>query len=323
MAKVVEEKRKPKQPRRSTETPSLWRLGGLSAKEFGKRLWTEMDTEHDDVFGRAAELAYYFFFALFPGLFFALSLVGLIAGNNPELQTTMFSYAARVLPPAALQLVQKTVSETTQTSHGWKLLAGALGALWAASAGTSSLMTVLNFVHHVKEHRPLWKARLVIAPLLTVALAALMMTALFIVLFGGLAANWTGAHGLGDAAVLTWKIAQWPIALFFVVLAFAVLYFWAPSVEEQKWYWITPGSLLGVALWLAASGAFRIYLHYFNSYSATYGSLGAAIILLLWFYITGLALLIGDEINAEIESAAAEHGRADAKLKGEKEAPAA
>jgi membrane protein len=150
-----------------------------------------------------------------------------------------------------------------------------------------------------------------------------MLSALGIVLFGNLAATWAGAHGLGDTAVLAWKVLQWPVALFFVVLAFAVLYYWAPAVEDQKWYWITPGSVIGVGLWVAASALFRVYLHYFNSYSATYGSLGAVIVLMLWFYITALALLVGAECNAEIEHAAAEHGRADAKLKGEKEAPAA
>jgi membrane protein len=323
MAKVVTEKRQPDEPRRSTESPTIWALGGLSVRELSKRIWTEMDEEHDDVFGRAAELAYFFFFSLFPGLVFVLAILGLIAGNKPELQTTMFDYAARVLPPSALELVQKTVQETTRASRGWKLVAGAVGALWSASSGTSSLMTVLNFVHHVKERRPWWKARLLGAPLLTIGLALLMLIALAIVLFGGVAANWAGSHGLGDVAVLTWKIIQWPIALSFVVLTFATVYFWAPDVENRKWYWITPGSLIGVMLWVAASLLFRVYLHYFNSYSATYGSLGAVIILMLWFYITAMALLTGAEINAEIESAAAEHGRADAKLKGDKEAPAA
>jgi membrane protein len=181
----------------------------------------------------------------------------------------------------------------------------------------------MSFAYHVKDRRPFWKSRLIIAPLLTIGLSALMLSALGIVLFGNTAATWAGAHGLGNIAVMSWKILQWPVALFFVVLSFAVLYYWAPDVADQKWYWITPGSLIGVGLWILATAGFRVYLNYFNSFSATYGSLGAVIILMLWFYITALALLIGAECNAEIEHAAAEHGRADAKLRGEKQAPAA
>ncbi len=323
MAKVVTEIPREKQPRRSTEKPSAWELGGLSWLELGKRLWKAMDSEHDDTFGRAAELGFWFFLAVFPGLLMMLTILGLFAGSHPEVRTTLLQYASRALPPEAWGVVQKTITETTTSAGGVKLVVGLLGALWSASAGISSLMTVMSFAYHVKDRRPFWKSRLIIAPLLTIGLAALMFSALGIVLFGNVAATWAGAHGLGGAAVLAWKILQWPVALFFVVLSFAALYYWAPDVENQKWYWITPGSLIGVGLWVAASAVFRAYLNFFNSYSATYGSLGAVIILMLWFYITSLALLIGAECNAEIEHAAAEHGRADAKLKGEKEAPAA
>jgi len=323
MAKMVVEKAREKQPRRSTESPSAWELGGLTSVQLGKRVWTSMDADHDDTFGRAAELAFWFFLAVFPGLVFLLTILGFVAGKNPSMQNQLFGYAAQAMPASAWQLVQQTLSQITNSAGGWKLVLGLVGALWSASAGISSLMTVLNFAYHVKERRSFIKSRLVIAPLLTIALAALMLAALGIVLFGGMAASWAGQHGLGDAAVLAWKIVQWPIALFFVVLSFAALYYWAPDVEGQKWYWITPGSFIGVGLWILASAGFRVYLHFYNSYSATYGSLGTVIILMMWFYITSLALLIGAEINAEIEHAAAEHGRADAKLKGEKEAPAA
>jgi membrane protein len=282
-----------------------------------------MDSEHDDTFGRAAELAYYFFLAVFPGLLLLMTILGMVAGSHPEVRDTLLQYAGRAIPPEAWGVVQRTLKETTTAANGWKAILGFVGAIWSASAGLSSLMTVLNFAYHVKERRPFWKSRLVIAPILTIALAALMLTALGIVLFGNAAATWAAAHGLGTGVVVAWRILQWPVALFFVILGFAVLYFFAPDVEDQKWYWITPGSVIGVLLWVAASAMFRAYLHFFNSYSATYGSLGAVIVLMLWFYLTALAVLVGAEINAEIEHAAAEHGRADAKLKGEKEAPAA
>ena len=323
MAKLVMEKSRPKQPRRSTDSPSAWELGGLTPIQLVKRLWTNMDAEHHDTFGRAAELAYYFFLAIFPGLLFLMTIFGFMAGNNPELKNTLFSYAGRTLPGDALQLLQKTIEQTAKAASGWKVIVGLIGALWSASSGVSSLMTVLNFAYDVKEKRSYVKSRLVIAVLLTVALTVLMLAALGIVLFGNFVANWAGSHGLGTAPVVLWKVAQYPVALFFVVLAFAVLYYYGPDVEQHKWYWITPGSVIGVLLWVIASAGFRIYLHFSNTYSATYGSLGAVIILMLWFYITALALLVGAEIKAEIEHAAAERGRADAKLKGEKEAPAA
>ena len=124
--------------------------------------------------------------------------------------------------------------------------------------------------------------------------------------------------GLGPAFEWTWKILQWPIALVFMLLAFALIYYFAPDLRDQDWKWITPGSTIGVALWLLASFAFKGYLHFFDSYSKTYGSLGAVIILMLWLYLTGLAVLIGGEVNSEIENAAARKGAADAKRKGEK-----
>lgn len=323
MAKMVLEKGREKQPRRSTEKPSVWELGGLSFKEFGKRLWTNMDVNHDDTFGRAAELAFWFFFAVFPGLVFLITIVGIVAGRNPGMQNTLYNYIAETMPPMAWQLMQHTITEITKAAGGWKLIISILAALWSASAGISTLMAVLSFAYHVEDRRSYFKERLVIAPLLTIALSILMIAAMAIILFGGMATSWASHHGLGSAAVWSWKIAQYAVALFFVVLSFAILYYWGPDVKQQKWYWITPGSITGVALWILASAGFRIYLHFSNTYNATYGSLGAVIILMMWFYITSLALLIGAEINAEIEHAAAEHGRADAKLKGEKEAPAA
>ncbi|HSM86234.1 MAG TPA: YihY/virulence factor BrkB family protein, partial [Candidatus Limnocylindrales bacterium] len=131
-------------------------------------------------------------------------------------------------------------------------------------------------------------------------------------------AQFVGSHtGLSSVVVLAWKFAQWPVAVFFIVLAFALMYYWGPDAD-QRWTWITPGSLFGVLLWIGASLGFRIYLHFFNSYSRTYGSLGAVIIMLYWLFITGLAILIGGEINSEIENAAARRGHPEAKQEGKK-----
>ncbi|HVF27462.1 MAG TPA: YihY/virulence factor BrkB family protein, partial [Pyrinomonadaceae bacterium] len=116
----------------------------------------------------------------------------------------------------------------------------------------------------------------------------------------------------------TWKIVQWPVVLAFVILGFGLIYYFGPDLHDAKWQWITPGAVIGVLLWLLVSFGFRTYLSFFNSYSATYGSLGAVIILMLWFYLTGAAILVGGEINSEIEHAMAEAGESDAKERGEK-----
>ncbi|HYH85459.1 MAG TPA: YihY/virulence factor BrkB family protein, partial [Pyrinomonadaceae bacterium] len=172
--------------------------------------------------------------------------------------------------------------------------------------------------YDVKEERPWWKSRLS-AIGLTLALAFLIVTALVLVLYGhDLADTVAVKFGLGEAFATVWKVLQWPLVLVFVLLAFALIYYFGPDVHDQDWKWVSPGALVGVALWLLVSFGFKTYLTFFNSYSATYGSLGAVIILMLWFYFTGAAILIGGEINSEIEHEMAKRGAADAKEKGEK-----
>ncbi len=297
-------------------TESIWKLGGLSWKDLAKRVWAEM--QDDDVFGRAAQLAYYFLLALFPLLLFLVSLLGYFAGENSELRSDMFRYLSAVLPGEASDLVSKTISDVTQGSGGGKLSFGILAALWAASNGMGAVSDSLNVAYDVKESRPWWKSRLV-AVGLTIALAVLIISALILVLYGHtIAEAVAGSFGLGEAFEMTWKVVQWPVVLAFVVLGFGLIYYFGPDLHDAKWQWITPGAIIGVFLWLLVSFGFRTYLHFFNSYSATYGSLGTVIILMLWFYLTGAAILIGGEINSEIEHAMAEAGASDAKERGEK-----
>jgi membrane protein len=286
----------------STERqPSLWALGGLGPIELGKRVWQQMN--EDEVFTRSASLAYYFVLAVFPAMLFVLSIVGFLFADRAGLQNSLFSTLARVMPGSAADLVQKTLREVTQASGAGKAAFGILGALWSASQGVSAVMQSLNVAYEVPERRPWWKQR-AIAIGLTLALAVLVLGALGLMLFGGRAAEFIGSHvGLGSALVLTWKIVQWPVVLAFMFAAFAVTYYIAPDLKVPEWHWITPGSALGLFCWLVASFALKVYLHFFNSYSKTYGSVGAVIILLLWLYITGLSILLGGEINDEIDKA--------------------
>lgn len=295
---------------------SPWRLGGLTPWQLLKRVYHEFD--EDEVFTRSAALAYYFISALFPMIFFLTAVLGLFARSH-DLESGLLSYAARVMPGEAFTLVQKTLHEIARSSSGVKLALGLVLALWSASGGVRSIMDALNRCYHVKESRPLWK-RFLVSLGLTVAMSALAIVALVIVLYGGNIAIFVGAHtGLSTPLVMAWRLVQWPIAVFFVMLTFALLYFWGPDAKQQ-WQWITPGSLVGVLAWIGISILFREYLHFFNSYGKTYGSLGAVIVLLLWLYISGLAVLTGGEINAEIENAAARREHPEAKAPGEKAA---
>lgn len=296
---------------------SLWKFGGLNPKKLGKRVWAEI--QQDDVFGRAAQLSYYFLLALFPLLIFLTSVIGIVIGKESGIRQSLFSYLSQVMPPAAFELIQSTMQEVSAASSGSKISFGILAALWAASNGMGAITEALNVAYDVKESRPWWKQRLA-AIGLTITLSVLIITALVIVLSGGKIVDGLAAsYAFGSVFTLTWKILQWPIVLAAMLLAFAMIYYFGPDVRDQKWVWITPGAVLGVMLWLLVSYAFRIYLDFFDSYSKTYGSLGAVIILMLWLYFTGLAVLIGGEVNAEIEHAAAEAGAADAKAEGEKQ----
>jgi membrane protein len=296
-----------------------WGLGGLSWKELARRVWKE--TSDDDVFGNAAKLSYYFLLALFPLLLFLTTLLGYMADAGSELRAELLRVLGTVIPAQAGDLIFKTVNEVEQNAGGGKLSFGVLATLWAASNGMGAITESLNVAYEVREGRPWWKSRLT-ALLLTIAISVLIMAALVLMLFGGHIAEWIAAsYRFGGVFVTTWKIVQWPLILAFVLLTFALIYYFAPNVKTRRWQWITPGTVVGVALWLLVSFAFRLYLHFFDSYSATYGALGAVIILMLWFYLTGAAILIGGEFNSEVLFAEAGFDPTETGLRGEMSAP--
>jgi membrane protein len=280
--------------------PSLWKFGGLSPLGLSKLVIKKIG--EDELSTRSAALSYYFLLALFPMLLFLVSMVGVIAGPGSPLRDSIVGALGRLAPGSASDLVHTVVSQTFKASSGLKLAAGILGALWAASGGMSAVVTSLNVVYRTKETRPWWKQKLTVIGL-TLALAALILLALVLVLYGGKIGELIAGHvGLGNAFSLAWKILQWPVTFGAMFLSYSIIYYFAPDLEDRRWYWITPGAAGGVALWLLASIGFRVYLHFFNNYSATYGSLGAAVILMLWLYITGFAILFGGEVNWIIEN---------------------
>ena len=295
---------------------SIWQLGGLTWRGLWRRVW--LTVYEGDFFTRTAALSYYFLLALFPLLLFLTAMLGYFADSGTELRRSLLTYLGSLAPRSASALIRTTVDEITENAGGGKISFGLLATLWAASYGMGALSDTLNVAYGVRETRPWWKVRL-LAIGLTVALAALIISAVALLFYGGEIGEGLAARlGLGRAFVLAWKFLQWPILLGFVLFAFALIYYYAPNLRAQKWYWITPGSVAGVALWLLVSVAFRLYLRYFDNYSVSYGSLGAVIILMVWFYLTGAALLLGGALNAEIENAAAQARTPGAKLKGEK-----
>jgi membrane protein len=290
----------------------------MSLSQLSRRVWAAIF--YDDLFTQSAALAYNFLLAVFPMLLFLVALFGIFASHRTDLQDHLFFYISQVLPPAAYSLVSKTFEEIIANSGGGKITLGLILALWVGAGGMSSLMNGLNAAYQIRDTRPFYKVRL-IAIGLTLVSSFSIITALLIVLGGSRFVQAVGpALHLGWFAVMVWKALQWVAAVACLILAYALIYYFGPDLEEQHWYWITPGSIVGILLWLAVSGTLRVYLHFFNSYSKTYGSLGAVIVLLLWFYLTGFAFLIGAEINSEIEHAAARQGHPEAKPEAQKAA---
>jgi membrane protein len=279
---------------------SLWKLGGLTPLKLAQLGIKKID--HDELSNRSAALSYYFILALFPMFLFIVSLIGLIAGHASQMRESIMAAVGHLAPGSASGLVQQVVHQTLKNSGGVKLAAGLLGALWAASGGMGAVVTSLNVIYKTEETRPLWKQKLTVVGL-TLALALLILVASALVLYGGSIGQLIASQiGMSKVFSIVWPIVQWPLTFFAMFLSFSIIYYYGPDLEQRKWYWVTPGSAVGVVLWLVASVGFRIYLHFFNSYSAMYGSLGAVIILMLWLYITGFAILVGGETNWVIEN---------------------
>jgi membrane protein len=297
----------------SEQAKEVWKLGGLSVKELARRVIHEM--LQDDCFGRAAQLAYYFLFALFPFFLMLTTLLGYLP--VPNLMDRILEMLGQMLPGEALQLVQENVRDLVTKPRGGLLSFGLLAALWTSSSAITAIIDALNRAYDVEEGRPWWKVR-IIAILLTVGLSLFMIVSIVLLTFGPQIGGWIADQvGLGRAFQIAWNLLRWPVIIGFLILAMALIYYVAPDVE-QDWHWITPGSIMAVIGWLLASLGFSYYVNNFGSYNATYGTIGAVIVLLTWMYVSGFFILVGGEINAEIE-----HAATSGKDPGEKELPKA
>jgi membrane protein len=260
---------------------------------------TAKETSSDNVLGLAAQLAYYFLLALVPAIVF---LVALTSFFPPRLIDDMMTALASVAPKDVLGIIEEQIRTLRGGAHGGVLTFGLLVALWSSSAALVSITDALNRAYDITEGRPWWKVRLT-AIGLTVGLALFILVAFTLTMLGPTIADSLASRvGLGEAFAVTWKIVQWPVVFVLLVVALALLNYFAPDAE-QDWVWVTPGAVLAAVLWVIATLGFKFYVTNFADYNATYGSLGGVIVLMLWFYITGLAILVGAEMNAEIEHA--------------------
>src|ERR1700760_3210224 len=283
---------------------SLWNLEGVPPGTVAKNTWNAIFD--DNLLGRSAELGFYFLFALFPTLFTACSILGLAARSAFRIYEHLLQYLSIVAPPSALGMVQQAFQQTTAAATSGKLTFGLVAALWSASVGFVAIQGTLNLVYRVKESRPYWRARLAaigVTFVLSVVITLMLASLLAADFLARLAHRHIYHHLLAVLAAGSLRTLGWLTATGFLSLLFAIIYYFGPDVKVSQWRWLTPGSALGMVGWLVASLGLRVYLHYFDNYSATYGSLGTVIILLTWFYLSGLMLLIGGEINSEIEAA--------------------
>jgi membrane protein len=265
--------------------------------ELAKRTFREC--LEDRVLGLASELAYYFLLALVPALVFVAAIASFFPG--PVLDEILRGLSG-FAPPAAVEIVQDLLGSVASGENSGVLTLSLLMALWSSSAAMVGITEAMNRAYDIDEGRPWWKVRL-IAVGLTITLAVLVLSAFALVILGPRAADFVAARlGFSQAFAMAWKILQWPLVFAMVVFAIGLVNYFGPDAE-QRWEWITPGSLLSTVVWLLASLAFKLYVSNFADYNKTYGSLGGVIVLMLWFYISALSILVGSEMNSEIEHA--------------------
>jgi membrane protein len=250
----------------------------------------------------AAALTYYSLMSLFPALLFAVAVLGLF-GQESLIQDTADYLKTAGAPTDTVNAVTSAL-ESAQSQRGTAVGALVIGlalSLNSASGAFGATGRALNRAWRVEEGRGFVGRKLASLMWTLVVLALVMITFVLVFLGGGLASEVLGWFGLGETAADVWRIVRWPAALMSAMLVYAVVYYAAPNVEVRRFQWITPGAVVGVVIWIAASAAFFLYVANFSSYSATYGAFAGAVILLIWLWLTNVALLFGAELNAAID----------------------
>ena len=271
-------------------------MGGGSWLAAAKRTLGEF--ADDQLTDRAAALTYYAVLSIFPGLLVVVSLLGLLGTQTKPLVDNLTSAA-----PGNVQQLIKPVTANLQNGHtsaGFTAILGIVLALWSASGYIAAFMRAANVVYDMREGRPFWKVTPIRIGVTVLIMVLLVVSALLVVVSGGLASHVGQVLGIGPAAVTVWDIAKWPVLLIIVSLMISILYWVAPNAK-RGFQWVSPGGVLAVVAWLAASGLFAVYVANFSHYNKTYGSIAGVIVFLIWLWISNIAILFGAEFNAELE----------------------
>jgi membrane protein len=276
-----------------------------SPTKLSKRSWlgvfkrSAKEFQEDNLTDWAAALTYYGILAIFPALLVLVSVLGLIGESATQ---PLIDNLSEVAPGPAQEIMTSALKnlQGSQGAAGVVFVVGLLGALWSASGYVAAFMRASNSIYDIEEGRPIWKTLPLRVGLTIILLTLVVISALAVVLTGGIAEEVGGIIGVGDTAVTIWNIAKWPVLLLIVSFMFAVLYWAAPNVKHPKFHWVSPGGILAVVGWLIASAAFAFYVSNFASYNKTYGSLGGVIVFLVWLWLSNIMVLLGAEFNAEI-----------------------
>jgi membrane protein len=284
---------------------------------FGVLRRTVTEFSEDNLSDWAAALTYYGLLALFPALIALVSIVGLFA-DPQSTSKTITDIVTQIGPSSAASTFSGPIQSisSNQSAAGILFVVGLLAALWSASGYVGAFVRASNIIYETPEGRPVWKLRplQMLITLVIVLLVALLAVSL--VLTGPIVDAVAGPLGISSTATTIWEIAKWPVMLAIVITIIAVLYYSTPNVKLRGFKWVTPGGIVAVVVWLIASALFALYVANFGSYDKTYGTLGGVVVMLMWLWITNLALLFGHELNAERERS---HELAEGVPRAEKE----
>jgi membrane protein len=276
--------------------------------QLPRRAWptvlkrTVKEYKADNLPDLAAALTYYGVLAIFPMLIVLVSILGLIGNSVTQ---PLIDNLGKVAPGAAKQIFTSAITniQSNQGTAGVLVIVGLAGALWSASGYVGAFMRASNVIWDVEEGRPIWKTIPVRLGVTVVTLLLLTAGAIAVTFTGGLAREVGNVIGVGSTAVQIWDIAKWPVLIILVAVMLAILYYAAPNVKQPGFHWVTPGGLLAVLLWIVVSALFAFYVANFSSYNKTYGALASVIVFLVWLWITNTVILLGAELNAELERA--------------------